>query len=251
MISAVILTRNDASVLSRSLESLAWCDERIVIDDMSSDDTVKIAKTLKARVIVHALSDDFAQQRNIGLREAKGEWVLFVDSDEVVSKELADEIKEVTMRKSSDDEYKGYYLKRNDWFLGKWLEHGETSHVKLLRLGRRTAGEWVRPVHEIWKINGEVGELIHPLLHYPHSNVAQFLDEINWYSTLNAHHFYTSGVRTSWWQIGFYPKVKFFQNYILRLGFLDGTQGAIMAIMMSFHSFLTRAKLYVLQHQSS
>lgn len=245
MISAIVLTKNSASTLERTLKSIGWCDEIIVIDDESTDGTESIARTHRASFFVHPLGEDFAQQRNFGLIKAKGEWVLFVDSDEVVSHELKKEI----LRSTQDDkETVGYYLKRKDFVFGKWLAHGETANVRLLRLAKKDAGKWTRSVHEIWDIQGHTGELENPLLHYPHPTVREFIDDINWYSTLNAKLLKAEGKKSSLLEIVFYPLAKFKQNYIFRFGFLDGTPGVLIAILMSFHSFLTRAKLYLLTH---
>ena len=117
-----------------------------------------------------------------------------------------------------------------------------------MRLAKKNAGVWQRPVHETWNITGRIGELSQPLLHYPHPDVAQFITDINWYSTLNAHYLYSQKVHVSWWHILAYPKAKFFVDYIWYRGFLDGTAGVVVALMMSFHSFLTRAKLWLLWH---
>jgi len=240
MISAVVLSHNDEAILPRCLKSLSWCDEIIVIDDESSDKTVSIAKKSGAEIFIRKLNDDFAGQRNFGLEKANGTWILFVDADEVVSRELADEIQGLSYNKN------GYLFKRKDYWGGGWLAHGETGNIKLLRLAKKEAGKWKQPVHEEWRITGNVGTLAHPLLHYPHQNVAQFLDEINRYSTLYASYLYRHGVREPAWQIAGKPAAKFFLNYIVRLGFLDGTAGIMVALMMSFHSFLVRAKLWFL-----
>jgi len=251
MISAIVLTKNSASTLGRALKSLAWCDEIIVVDDDSADETAAIAKAHEAVLFNHLLNEDFAQQRNFGLSKAKSEWLLFVDSDEVVSSQLAEEIRRVV--RISNDQYpmtNGYYVKRKDFVFGKWLEHGETANVKLLRLAKRDAGKWERSVHEVWDIHGHVGELVNPLLHYPHPTVREFIDDINWYSRINAKLLQKEGKKSSLFEIVFYPIAKFKQNYILRLGFLDGTPGILMAILMSFHSFFTRAKLYLLWKKS-
>lgn len=118
--------------------------------------------------------------------------------------------------------------------------------MKLLRLARKGAGKWVQPVHEQWNIQGKIGELSNPLLHYPHQNVAQFLSEINRYSSLYARHLHSRGVNEPGWHIGGKPAAKFLYNYIWLMGFRDGTAGMIVALMMSFHSFLVRAKLWQL-----
>lgn len=238
MISAVVLTHNDEIILPRCLEGLRWCDEVIVIDDNSTDGTVNVAKKLGVKVCFHPLNDDFAGQRNFGLAQAGGEWVLFVDSDEVVTPHLAGEI-----RKAVKTVKKGFYIKRKDWIFGRWLTHGETANVRLLRLARKDSGKWVQPVHEVWRVEGMVGELTTPLLHYPHNNVAQFLEEINWYSGVYAQYLHARGIQEPAWQMVAKPVSKFFINYVWRLGFLDGTAGIVVALMMSFHSFLVRGKL--------
>lgn len=241
MISAIVLSHNDGGVIAKTLKSLAWCDERIVVDDNSSDKTVSVAKKSGATVYAHSLDGDFAVQRNFGLSKAKSEWVLFVDSDEIVSPALAKEIQE-----STDIDAVGFYLRRQDWMFGKRLAHGETARVRLVRFAKKDAGTWVRPVHEVWQITGLVGELKNPLEHFPHPTITEFIEEINRYSTLNARFFFDKKVKVPGWHIVAYPVAKFFIDYIWYLGFLDGTQGAIVALMMSLHSFLTRAKLYML-----
>lgn len=247
MISAVVLSHNDENRIAKTLESLTWCDEIIVIDDNSNDGTVTISKRFGARVYVRALSEDFAAQRNFALSKAKTQWAFFVDSDEAVSPKLAYEIKEIIKRPTEiSNRIVGYYVRRKDYFGGRWLTHGETANVRLLRLAKRDAGIWERPIHEVWKVTGSVGILHEPLLHYPHPDVAQFIDSINWYSTVNAQYLFRQKIREPWWKTPVYPAAKFFYNYIWRLGFLDGTAGAVVAIMMSFHSFLTRAKLWKL-----
>lgn len=244
-ISAVILTHNAARTLDRTLDSVRFCDEVIVIDDNSTDDTTAVAKRKKAVVYTRAVDDDFAAQRNFGLSKARGEWILFVDADEVVSPELAREIQEAVL----NVDVSGFFLKRQDVLWGTPLRFGETAGVRLLRLGRSGKGKWHRPVHEEWKVVGVVGTLNAPLTHMPHQTVAEFLRDINWYSTINAKHFYETGTRVTVWQIIAYPLAKFFLNYVGKQGYRDGVVGSIVALMMSFHSFLTRAKIWQLQNQ--
>ncbi len=271
MITGIILSHNDESTIGKTLESLGWCDGLLVIDDDSSDNTREIAKKHHATVFLHSLGSDFASQRNFAISKAGGDWILFIDSDEVISRELADEIANLTQnvipakagilashnagspiprsdRGSGMTECDGFFIKRRDYMWGRELKYGETAHVKLLRLAKKDAGLWERPIHEVWNVKGNTGLLVHPILHYPHPNVAQFLDSINRYSSLNARYMYDHNVRSPWWTIVVNPLGKFLDNYIIKLGFLDGTAGMIVAIMMSFHSFLTRGKLYVLSH---
>jgi glycosyltransferase involved in cell wall biosynthesis len=242
MISVVILAKDEEKNLQECLGSVKWTDKIIVIDDNSSDKTVEIAKKFGAKIFTHSLNNDFAAQRNFALEKASGEWILFVDADERISPDLKKEIMEAIKKINVN----GFYLKRQDFFGGRWLKHGETANVRLLRLGRRGKGKFERKVHETWEIKGEIGELKNPLLHYPHQTLSDFIDHVNFHSTLHAEALEKEGVKPSLWRIIFYPKAKFIQNYIFRLGFLDGTPGIIVALMMSFHSFLARAKLYFL-----
>lgn len=243
----MVLTKNSENTIDTLLDDLSFAGEVIIVDDQSTDKTVQKAKIKKARVFSRILGDDFASQRNFGLKQAKGDWVFFVDSDERVDATLREEILQMTKRTDCD----GFYLKRKDVLFGKTLEHGETASVRLLRLGRRGRGEWVRSVHEVWNSTGETGELHSPLLHTPHTTASEFITSINRYTTLNAKQLYTEGRKTNVFEIICYPLGKFIQNYVFRLGFLDGTQGAILAIMMSFHSFLTRSKLWLLWAHST
>jgi len=241
MISAVVLTKNEEKNIKECLSGLKWCDEIIVIDDDSTDETREIAEKLGAKVIKHSLGDDFTQQRNFGLEKSRGDWVFFVDADERVGSELADEIKEGIKK----DKANGFYFRRIDMFLGKWLSHGEISRLRILRLGKKGGGNWERKVDEIWKIKGKTKTFRSPLLHYSHPALAEFLRSINERSTLNAREFYDEGKRLNlieWLK----PPAKFLQNYFLRLGFLEGTQGFVFAVLMSLHSFLVRGKLYLL-----
>lgn len=253
MLSAVVLTKNEEKNIVECLETLKWCDEIVIVDDYSGDKTIEKIQSLKFKVksynsklkiFQRHLDGDFAGQRNFGLEKAKGEWVLFVDADERVTSQLAKEIRGI----GNFGEVGGFSIKRRDFLFGKWLKHGETGEIKLLRLARKNAGKWQRPVHETWEINGKVGELTSPLLHYPHPTIKEFLQNINFYSDLNARIFYQQRITNSWWLIIIYPLGKFVQNYLIRLGFLDETAGLVFALMMSFHSFLTRAKLWQLWH---
>lgn len=244
MISAIVLSHDSEDSIGKTLASLVWCDERIIIDDSSTDKTREISAKHHAILYTHPLNDDFAAQRNFGLTKAKGDWILFIDSDEIVSAGLAREI-----QKSVEIDCAGFYIKRQDWLFGKKIRYGETSRVRLLRLAKKNAGSWTRSVHEVWDVKGVIGTLVAPLDHFPHPDVAQFISEINRYSTLNARFMYRENIHVPPWQIVAYPAAKFFVDYIWYCGFMDGTPGAVIALMMSMHSFLTRAKLWLLWHK--
>lgn len=245
-ISAIVLTRNEEKNLKNCLENLKWCGEVIVIDDNSIDETEKIAEKMGAKVYLRSL-DNFSNQRNFGLEKASGEWVLFVDADEKVSEALAFEISNVIFNWTNgiENQYKGFRIPRIDVIWGKELKYGE-SGIKLLRLAKKNVGRWVGMVHEEWKINGKVGVLKNPIIHCPHQTIAEFLKEINFYTTLRAEELYARKVKVNILSIILYPSGKFVSNYFLKKGFLDGISGLVHALLMSFHSFLVRGKLWCL-----
>lgn len=242
-ISALIIAKNEEKTIKKCLQSLSWCQEIIVIDDFSSDKTSEIAKKLGAKVFLRKLNNDFSEQRNFGLQKARGDWILFCDADELISPELRNEIQEKIVNVNGIN---GFYLKRQDKFLGKWLKHGETAQIRLLRLARKGIGRWEGKVHETWQVKGEVENLHSPLIHQREITISEFLTKINNYSSLRAQDLYEKKVKSSWFWIISFPLAKFCQNYLWRLGFLDGKPGLIMALMMSIHSFFVRAKLYLL-----
>lgn len=247
MISVVILAKNEEKDIQRCLESVKWCDEIIVIDDYSSDKTLEIAKKIKATVYKQKLQD-FSTQRNFAISKTRGDWILFVDSDEIISDALAFEISNVINQLTDRtlSSFNGFIIRRKDFIWGRELSHGESGSTKLLRLAKKGKGEWKGEVHEKWKIEGKIGVLNNPIIHYPHQAISEFLKEINFYTSVRAQELHSKKIRAYWWSIIFFPIGKFIVNYFYRKGFLDGIEGLVFAITMSFHSFLVRGKLWTM-----
>jgi len=244
MLSVIILTCNEEKNIARALQSVSFADELIVVDDGSTDRTKEIAVQNHAQVIPHPLSDDFSSARNFGTMHAKGDWVLQIDADEELTKNLADEIKKITESANADDVY---FLRRRDFFWGRDLTYGETSKVRnkgLIRLFKKNTGEFKGKVHEEFVSTGKAGRLNGFINHYPHPTIKEFLNDINHYSTVRAHALKNQGVKPNVFVIIFFPFFKFLTTYFIFLGFLDGAPGFVYAFMMSFHSFLVRSKLY-------
>ena len=233
-ISAVVLTKNSKATLARCLNSLKFCGEIVVVDDYSIDTTIKVARAHGARIFRRHLDGDFAAQRNYGLAKTKGEWVLFLDSDE----ELASHGPRAT------GYYDGYYIKRRDFWLGREIKHGETN-IKLLRLAKKGSGQWIRRVHEYWDVRGQVGSFDAEIKHYPHPSLRDFIAEINSYSQIHADEIKKEGKSPSLSAAVFFPILKFLQNFVLRQGFADGVHGLVIAGIMSFHSFLAWSQLWL------
>jgi glycosyltransferase involved in cell wall biosynthesis len=265
-LSGVILTKNEEKNIERTLQSIGFCDEIIVIDDYSSDDTLNKILNIKnqsdkskIKIYQRHLDSDFASQRNYGLEKATGDWVLFIDGDEVVNKELRSEISRFQSDPSSRKNTKtrdemqkitAFRIKRRDIWWGRELKFGEIRKIRqtgLIRLMRKNSGKWAGKVHERFQVKSQkskVKSLKYYINHYPHPTLKEFLSEINFYSTLRAKELLQQGKKTNIMEIILYPFGKFILTYFLKLGFLDGPAGFVYAFMMSFHSFLVRAKLY-------
>lgn len=177
---------------------------------------------------------DFAGERNKLLRKTKAGWVFFVDSDEKVSTELRKEIAE-WLGSQMVSKYNGFYVYRKNYLLGKYV-----GTDKILRLGRRGKGGWTRKVHEIWNIKGYIGQLKNPLIHNTAKDLHNFIDKINFYSSLHAEENLKLGKRSNIFKIIFYPTVKFIESLIIGRGF-------VMSMLQSFHSFLSWSKEWTLQ----
>ena len=247
-ISALIITKNEEANIERCLRSLDFCDEVIVIDDLSQDTTLKkVQKIYKVyKVFQRKLNGDFSGQRNFAMEKAKNEWILFLDADEEISKELKEEINSVDYRQPIG----ALYLKRRDFFWSRELKFGETAKIRnygIIRLIKKNSGRWEGKVHEEYKVKSsklKVQSLQNYINHYPHQTVKKFLEEVNFYSTLRARELQSQGKKTNILEIIFFPLGKFLITYFIKLGFLDGPAGFVYAFFMSFHSFLVRAKLY-------
>lgn len=174
----------------------------------------------------------FALERNELLRKTKSDWVLFVDTDEVITKDLEKEIKEAI----KDESYEGYYIKRKIYFCGTLA--GED---KMLKLGKKTAGKWRRKVHEVWDIKGKVGTLNNYIIHNTANNLTEYLNKVNYHSTLHANEVLREGKRSNLFKIIFFPVGKFIVTLIK-------SRHVVFSIMQSLHSFLSWTKLYFLQH---
>ncbi len=226
-LTAVVLTKNEEKNIERCLGSVSFAGEILVVDDNSTDKTVEVAEKFGAKVYRHPLNDDFAQQRNFALSKAKYNWVLFVDADEVVPEKTKLEI--ISKIENPLLGEVGYFIKRDNYFLGRKLRYGEASSVQLLRLAKKNCGRWRRKVHEYWDVKGKVGKLNNKIDHYFCDNLFSFIEKINWYSELHAKANREEGKKSSLFKILFYPLFKFFDNFVIKRGFLDGVFGFIFA----------------------
>jgi glycosyltransferase involved in cell wall biosynthesis len=231
-LTAAIISKSE-KINSLTLNSLGFADEIIIIIDSKEK---KPKQTDKLHFYFHPLENDFASQRNFALKNAQGDWVLFIDDDEYVGTELAREIQQ-TLPKTK---YSGFLLNRTDVCFHQRLLHGETGHTKLLRLAKKNSGKFHRPVHEVWHVHGEVGELQSPLYHNKDNFISSFINRMTQYSHIDAVALTQENKPFSYWRLFLNPKGKFLLSYFGRLGFLDGTVGLFSAYLMSVQSLTVR-----------
>ena len=240
---AIVLTHNDAKTIGRTLKSIAplRCP-LLVIDDLSTDDTQRESTSHAAKVITQKFEGDFSVHRNRALEHSSTDWVLFLDSDE----ELTSEAVSLMQRIPETTAASAYMFRRIDSFWGTTMLHGETGNAWVARLVNKKRGAFKRPVHEVWHpatAGKSVERLPGIIMHYPHPTIQSFLEHINRYSSLEANSRARQGKQSSVIEIMCVPPAKFVYTYVLKAGFLDGAAGFVYSFMMSFHSFLVRAKL--------
>lgn len=243
MITGVVITKNEEENISRCLSSLSWCDEIIVVDDYSLDRTELIAQKQGAKIFKRHLQNDYASQRNFAFSHCHTDWVLFLDADEYISPELSQEIR----KQIAKGLYDAFFIKRIDILFGQKIVYGEAGNIKLLRLAKRNCGMWRGNVHEEWHCKGKIGQLKNFLIHYPHKSIFSFIKKINSYTTIKALELHSSGVKFNFSELLGKSTGKFFINFVVKLGFLDGMRGFEYALLMSLHSIMVRVKTYELE----
>lgn len=244
-ISICIICLNEETNILRCLQSATWADEIIVVDSMSQDKTVEIAKQYTDHLYQREWTG-YTDQKNYALSLATGEWVLSLDADEEVSEGLRDEILFEIKR---TDAKNGYLIPRRCFFQGRWINHGSYYPNHQLRLFKRDRARWVgKRVHERVEIRGEVGVLKNDLLHYPYRGIiSEQLKTVNEYSGLVAENMHEEGKRYHLWLLLLRPFFKFMEVYFLKLGFLDGVAGFIIAVTSSYTVFVRYVKLRELE----
>lgn len=244
-ISAIVITRNEERRIARCLSSLSWVDEMIVVDNGSTDNTREIAKRHGATVVSAGDSRDFSTLRNLGKEKARDGWLLYIDADEVVSKELAKEIAEVISHKSQV--ISGYEIRRKNYYLG----HEWPGDEHILRLMRRdTLIEWYGELHETARVNGEIRRLNASLLHDTHRTLEEMVVKTNEWSEIEAILRLRSGHSpVVWWRFFRVMLTAFLDSFIRQGGWRVGVVGWIESLYQAFSMFITYAKLWELQQK--
>jgi glycosyltransferase involved in cell wall biosynthesis len=248
-LSAVIITYNEAANIIRTLDSLSWCEEIVVVDSGSTDDTVTLCEGRGCRVLYHPFSG-FGRQKQFAVAQASHDWILSVDADEVITDELRKEI--MAIFASGEIGCLGYYLPRTLVFMGRVFCHGNENRRGFLRLfDRRVGGFNDAPVHEGVEISqGDIGHLQGMILHFSYRDLEQYFVKFNRYTSLAASHLHTQGKQASRALIVSRFPITFVQTYFLKANFRNGFPGFVWSFLCGIYPVVKYLKLYELgQHK--
>jgi glycosyltransferase involved in cell wall biosynthesis len=245
-LSVAIITLNEEANLPRTLASVAWADEIVIVDSGSTDATRAIAQSYQARFVTEPWRG-FAGQKNFALSLSTSDWVLSLDADESVTPELAAAIQKTLAAPSSET---AYALPRRNYFLGRWIRHGgyyPDAKLRLLPRGQATFRE--SAVHETAAFAGRIETLNGDLLHHAYPTLAGYLEHMQRYSTLGAGMAAARGRTGRGWfsfldGVLLNPLVTFVYNYIVRGGFLDGREGLLLHLYHSAYVSWKYAKAW-------
>jgi glycosyltransferase involved in cell wall biosynthesis len=248
-LSACIIAMDEADRIGDCLDSLAFCDEIVVVDSHSTDRTRETAVEHGARVIERDWPGHVAQ-KEFTIREATHDWVLCVDADERISPELRDEI--VALRNAGFPDRAGWRFPRLSNYLGTWVRFGTWYPDRQLRLFDRRRGHWGgHDPHDRVELEGEVGALAGDLLHFPYRTREEHLRTIDSYTTTMARGLHARGKRAHPWNLVINPATRFVRFYFLKRGFLLGARGFDLAILAARYVRLKYSKLLELQRSES
>ena len=244
-LSVAIITRNEEDRLPECLAGVAFADEVVVVDSGSTDQTVAIAREFGA-IVYDEPWQGFGRQKQLAIDRCRHDWVLVLDADERVGAGTQREIKEVLAAATCV----AYSLPRKNYFCGRWLKYAGWWPDRVVRLFRKDSARMSqRAVHESLEVQGPVGALRHPLIHYANKDLAQTLSKVNHYSSAGAEELFAQGKSASAAKALLRAAWSFFYSYILRGGFLDRGEGFIMAVSDFMNVFFKYAKLRELQKQ--
>ena len=251
-LSVAIITLNEEANLARTLTSVQFADEIIVVDSGSTDRTLEIAASFKAKLSLEPWKG-FAAQKNSAIEKCTGTWTLCLDADEELTPELQTEIRALLPRNPVID---AYLLRRRNLFLGRWIRHGGYYPDAKLRLFRRHAANFApparftdRPVHETIAFDGSLETLNGDLIHHAYPTIESYIEHMDRYSTLGAQTIVEKGKTSQSWLAFYYnvlviPALTFLRDYIFRLGFLDGREGFLLHLYYSTYNSWMYAKAW-------
>ncbi len=255
-LSVALAIFNEETVITRCLDSVyEMADEVVIVDGGSTDKTLEIIKKYDKDEKIHVLHEGnppmFHINKQKAIEKCKGEWILQMDADEVVSSELRHEIEDVVERNPVEN---GFWIPRLNFFLGKPLRKGGQYPDPTVRLYRNGKARLAcKSIHEQADVEGQIGLLKHDLLHYPWPTFGDYVDKaLARYSKLEAEDLYKRGVRPNATNfikyMIIYPKIWFLKTYFRHKGFMDGFPGFVFSLFSSLRYWVEYVALYEKSH---
>lgn len=244
-VTVIVPTFNEEENLQECLQSVSWADEIMVVDSGSTDSTLDIAKRFTDRILVHEYINS-ATQKNWAIPQATHPWVMIVDSDERVTPQLRQEIEETL----EHPVHQGYSIGRLNHFLGYPLRHGGWSpkEDRNVRLFMRDKGRYEdKEVHADVMVEGTVGHLKHPLIHYSYRSLDQYFRKMERYTRWAAVDIKKKGKPVRWHHVTLRPLGDFLRLYFMKLGFLDGFPGLIVALLSAYYVMVKYSRAWELE----
>ena len=241
-VTVVIAARNEAANIAACIESVSWAQEVIVVENDSTDDTAERARAAGATVFANPFVT-IGGQRNEAISRAKTEWIFVVDADERGSPQLREEIRSLIERPSKD----AYRVPRRNFFLGSEIKHGGWERDRPIRLFKSALRYDASRVHEHVVVEGEIGELTNSLTHEPYASMDSYLEKLGRYSKWWAEDRFDRGKRTTPASALVRSRLRFASMYVLKLGFLDGEAGFMLAMLASTSVMMKYARLWEMQ----
>lgn len=239
-VSVIVITKNEAHNIEACLDSIRWADEIIIVDAESLDQTIEIAKKFTGKIYARPWMG-FAAAKQFAVEQTRNEWVLWLDADERVPPELAEEIRQVL---TSHPDAAAFTVARRAYFLDRWIKHSGWYPGRVARLFRKGKARFnSATVHEGLEIDGSIGQLKNDLLHFTDPNIYHYFAKYNRYTTLAATESFEKKKRAHLSDLLIRPMWQFVRMYVIRLGFLDGMQGFLLALFSSSYVFTKYAKL--------
>ena len=227
---AVILTKNEARNIVPCVESVAWCDEVVVFDSYSEDETVVRAKEAGATVLQHPFAD-FAQQRNAALDVVQADWVFFVDADERATPELGREVRRAIERADVN----GWWVPRDNYVFGRLTRGAGYDPDYQLRLLRVGCGRYERAASEVVVLDGASARLTERLIHYNYRTVAQFHAKQRARERFEAATLHAEGAKLRPWTPFRQPVREFWRRYVTLQGYRDGLHGLRLSVLLAYY----------------
>jgi glycosyltransferase involved in cell wall biosynthesis len=246
-ISAVIITKNNESIIKDCLQSLLWTDEIVVVDSGSTDNTLAICKSFDCKIISSPWLG-FGKTKQLAVNSTSNNWVFSLDSDEICSAALSEKIQQILSSKSPKV---GYKIKRCTFFMGKAIKYSGWQKDYPLRLFQKQAGNFNDfDLHEFVEIKGETDRIKELIWHHSFPSISSYLNKIESYTTLGAKIAFKKGKKGSPLLALIKGLFKFFKMYILKRGFLDGMAGLMLAAFSGFGAAIKIIKLHELNQSS-